>query len=136
MLAGNNLAPFLLMAVTLAAAAVGAWRLIERFRSNPEARETKRRLRINELGRLTDGYVTDVQEDLLFYTYALAGVEYTTSQDISRLGEQLKKSDSQPFIGPVTIKYLPRNPANSIVVCEQWSGFRQYRPLTITNKGA
>jgi hypothetical protein len=51
-------------------------------------------------------------------------VEYTASQDISKLRDRLPE-DPQTWIGPVTIKYLPRNPANSIVVCEDWSGFRQ-----------
>ena len=27
-------------------------------------------------------------------------------------------------VGPVSVKYDPRNPANSILVAEQWSGLR------------
>jgi hypothetical protein len=27
-------------------------------------------------------------------------------------------------LGPVSVKYDPRNPANSIVVSEEWSGLR------------
>ena len=32
--------------------------------------------------------------------------------------------DPDRLIGPVYMKYTPRNPANSIIVCEQWSGLR------------
>jgi hypothetical protein len=29
------------------------------------------------------------------------------------------------MIGPVSVKYDPRNPANSIVISEQWNGLRK-----------
>jgi hypothetical protein len=28
------------------------------------------------------------------------------------------------LIGPASLKYAPRNPANSILICERWSGLR------------
>src|SRR3974390_33760 len=42
--------------------------------------------------------------------------------DVSALKEVLPSALSA--IGPVSVKYEARNPANSIVVSEQWSGVR------------
>jgi hypothetical protein len=50
-------------------------------------------------------------------------VAYSTGQDISELRELLP-ADPERLIGPVTLKYSPKNPANSIVLCERWSGLR------------
>ena len=67
--------------------------------------------------------VTDVQDETLYFSYSVSGVVYNTSQDISTLRAQLP-AKIPLAVGPVTLKYLTRNPANSIVVCEQWSGLR------------
>jgi hypothetical protein len=50
-------------------------------------------------------------------------VEYTACQDLADL-QSLLPSDRWSAIGPASIKYDPRNPANSIVLCEEWSGLR------------
>jgi hypothetical protein len=38
-------------------------------------------------------------------------------------------ADASLIFGQVTLKYLPRDPGNSILVCESWSGLR-IRPKT------
>ena len=69
----------------------------------------------------------DVRDNALYYRYSIAGVEYAASQDISGLRELLPP-DPSVLIGPATLKYLPANPANSIVICEEWSGLRSRPP--------
>jgi hypothetical protein len=101
---------------------VGGWVLVQ-YRDSPEKREKRRRLNVSLHGRLADGMVTDLAEDLIYYSYAVAGVEYQASQDVSQLGGYLP-AERDRLIGPVTLKYAPRNPANSIVICEVWSGTR------------
>jgi len=105
---------------------LGLW-LLFRSRTTPAERERKRRLAVNGKGRVCDASVIDVRDDALYYRYSIAGVEYTASQDISGLRELLPP-DPSVLIGPATLKYLPRNPANSIVICEEWSGLRSRPP--------
>jgi hypothetical protein len=80
-----------------------------------------------------DATITDVQDDTLYFSYSVQGVAYNASQDVTAMRHLLPKDIAQT-IGPVWIKYLPRNPANSIVVSEQWSGLR-LRATTQANKG-
>ncbi len=113
--------------VALGAAAVvvgaaGVW-IVRRLRVSPGERERRRRRLINETGRLTDGVLTDVEGEVIYFSYTVGGVEYTASQDVSGLGD-LVPADRSVLVGPVMLKYLPRSPANSIVVCEAWSGLR------------
>lgn len=106
---------------------VTLWRRARR--KSPEERERLRRLAVHSRGRLTDGELIDGPPDsaeayLLYYTYRAAGIEYTAAQDVSSLlgflsGERCCPGD------PAVVKYDPRRPANSIVLCEQWSGLRQ-----------
>ncbi len=69
-----------------------------------------------------DAQLVEFHDGYLFYSYAVRGVEYTASQDISRLQERLPGDLSS--VGAVSVKYDARNPANSIVVAENWSGLR------------
>lgn len=104
--------------------AAGVW--IARKRSpTAEARERRRRLAVNLRGRIGDAFITDVNENTLFYTYAFRGVEYTTAQDISAIRD-IVPHDPSKLIGPATLKFLPGNPANSILVCEDWSGLVRF----------
>ncbi len=93
-------------------------------RGNPRERERKRRLAVNRYGRMGDGIITDCQEDALYYNYSIRGVEYATAQDVSTLREFLPE-DPALLIGQVTLKYSSNNPANSILLCEEWSGLRR-----------
>jgi hypothetical protein len=85
--------------------------------------ERKRRLAVNSQGRTGNATITEVRETIVCYSYSLGGVNYTASQDVSGLSGLLP-ADLSVLIGPASFKYLPRNPANSIVVCEEWSGLR------------
>lgn len=124
------MSPWLLpLAAGAAVLLLGALALIfYRARSAPSERERRRRSRIGVLGRIGDGMLTDIQGDLLHYSYSVHGVPYNTAQDISAL-RALVPADAALLIGPVSLKYLPRDPGNSIIVCETWSGLR-IRPKT------
>jgi hypothetical protein len=104
------------------AALLAMWRAV-RSRLSPEKREQRRRLDINLNGRLGDALLTECHEDTLYYTYDVRGVHYTASQDISALRDQLPDAPER-LGGMVNMKYAAQNPANSILVCEEWSGLR------------
>ena len=55
------------------------------------------------------------------------GHRYTTSQDASEFKDQLP-SETATLIGPTAMKYSSKNPANSILICEEWSGLRPAAP--------
>ena len=120
--------PWLIAAVGAgAAAALGGLAWVWRRRPTPEERERRRRLEVNARGRITDGVITEVYTlgaaRLLHYSYDLNGVSYSAAQDITDLVEHLRR-DPDRIAGPSSVKYLPGNPSNSIVVCERWSGLR------------
>jgi hypothetical protein len=93
-------------------------------RISPAEKERRRRLDVARQGRVAEGLVTDAGEGVLYYSYSARGVHYTTSQDISGLADRLPAKPAL-LIGPAAVKYLPQNPASSIVFSEEWSGFRQ-----------
>jgi len=111
-----------LVVVAAALIALGLF-ILFRIRRKPKDREMRRRLSVNLHGRLGDATITEVQDHTLFYSYSVRGVAYTASQDISQLLAQIP-SDPEKLIGPASLKYSPQNPANSIIVCEVWSGLR------------
>lgn len=94
-----------------------------RVHSTPEKREQKRRSQIHRRGRLGDAMITEATEDILYYTYSVHGVQYAASQDISALRTRLPAAPER-LIGLASLKYIPGNPANSILICEEWSGLR------------
>ena len=96
--------------------------ILFRIRRKPKDKEMRRRLSVNLHGRLGDATITEVQDNTIFYSYSVGGVTYTASQDISQLRAQIPNVEK--LIGPTSLKYSPRNPANSIIVCEEWSGLR------------
>jgi hypothetical protein len=96
---------------------------LQGLRRNPEKRERRRRLHVNGTGRLGDALITEVSEKLVYYTYSVHGVHYSASQDIAALRGKLPP-ELGPTVGLASIKYSERNPANSILVCEEWSGLR------------
>ena len=104
------------------AALLTMWRAV-RSRLSPERREQRRRLDLHVHGRLGDALLTECHEDTLYYTYDVRGVHYTASQDISALRDQLPDAPER-LGGMVNMKYAAQNPANSILVCEEWSGLR------------
>jgi hypothetical protein len=70
-----------------------------------------------------DATITEIRGELLFYSYDVRGVEYIASQDLSPLKEYVP-TDMSALVGTVSVRYDPKNPANSIVLAEQWSGLR------------
>ena len=108
-----------LLTVLLATLGYRAWR---DSRVTPEERERRRRDALAAHGKMADAVLVEIREDLLFYTYAVRGVEYTASQDVSALTERVPRDYSS--IASVAVKFDPRNPANSIVLAEGWSGLR------------
>jgi hypothetical protein len=117
---GAFLAALALTAVLLAAAWL--W-FLRRAKVGPEERERRRRLAVSSAGRMTDAVITDVDDDLISYAYTVRGVTYSASQDVATFRDRLPE-DRSALIGPVNLKYDPLNPANSIVICECWTGLR------------
>jgi hypothetical protein len=114
---------FVISAVSLAVLAVGVY-IVLRVRRKPKDKEKRRRLEVNLNGRLGDATILEITGDAIFYEYSVRGITYTASQDISKLGE-LIPGDPQRLIGrPASLKYSYHNPANSILLCEEWSGLR------------
>jgi hypothetical protein len=100
--------------------------VVLRLRRKPKDKEKLRRLDVNANGRLADATITDIGDDAIFYEYSVGGLTYTASQDISQLRE-LIPADSHRLIGrPASLKYSSQNPANSILLCEEWSGLRAW----------
>lgn len=95
-----------------------------RKRPSPEELERRRRNSIADIGKMGDGNITEVQEGMISYSYLVRGIEYFTNQDVSALATHLP-ADNWSMIGPVSVKYDPRNPANSIVISEHWNGLRK-----------
>jgi len=107
------------LVVLLAALGYRAW---QRSRVTTEERERRRRAWLVATGKISDAMLVEIRENLVFYSYAVRGVEYTASQDISRLVDKAAVDFSG--ISSLSVRYDPRNPANSIVVAEDWSGLR------------
>lgn len=116
-------AALLALAVVLAAwGALAGYRAWKRSRIRPEERERRRRSALVAHGKMSDAMLVEIRDDLLFYSYGVRGVEYTASQDVSMLKQYMPLDFST--IDAVSVKYDPKNPANSIVLAEQWSGLR------------
>jgi len=110
----------------LAASSTGVY-LYVRWRRKPKDKEKRRRMMVNQQGRLGDATITDLQDNTLYYSYSVRGVAYTASQDVTALRDKLPP-DPERLIGrAASLKYSPQNPANSILICEDWSGLRSSR---------
>jgi hypothetical protein len=92
-------------------------------RPSAAAREKKRRLSISAKGRMTDGVIEDFRDGVLYYSYSVRGVYYTATQNVDGLTEYVP-AEAAALAGPATVKYYPANPANSILISENWSGVR------------
>ena len=128
-----------------ATAAIGiagmwAWRAARRRkRKSPEEFERLRRLAVNACGRIGLGKIVELAEPVaggpagpvLLYDYEVAGVTYEAAQDVSALPEI---AAAAPFLPGQTasVKYDPKQPTNSILVCEAWCGV----PDLVPNRNA
>jgi hypothetical protein len=115
----------------------------------PQNIERKRRLHLNQIGRIAEGQIVELAEhppepqesskgvfgsrarplpdprprNLVSYSYAISGVTYHTAQDITGLEGQIR-FDRLVTGQPASIKYDPANPSDSILVADDWSGLR------------
>ena len=128
----NELRLYSLIAIASAGLLFGANAWVRSRRKTPDQKERERRMRISEMGRITDGTVIDVNEmqtngsgelQLLIYHYDVAGVSYEASQDVSSLRHMVDLHSCRAGL-MTSIKYDPGNPGNSIVISENWTGLR------------
>ena len=129
-----------LAASVLCAAGVAAY-FIFRRRPTPEEIERDRRAELVRSGRIIDGTILDVSdldggntssadEDappsevrFILYKYAIGGVEYECSQDVSTLRDYFSPEDLRLSF-PCSVRYDVHHPENSIIIAENWSGLR------------
>jgi hypothetical protein len=113
--------------------AFSAYFLLRGKPKSPEELERKRREWLDNVGRITDGTVIDVQElplenqrssTMLIFQYDVAGVSYEASQDVTYLRQWVNLHSCRLGL-PTSVKYDPQNPGNSLVVSERWIGLRQ-----------
>lgn len=96
---------------------MGFLNLFRRDKGDPEAARRELLLRT---GRIADGSILDVGTDdsgnvtLVFYTYDINGVEYESSQTLD--AGQLARRSEYYAGAPCTVRFDPRQPANSVVV--------------------
>jgi hypothetical protein len=115
---------------------------------DPYEAERKRRLHLNQIGRIAEGQVVELIEHppekegrkglfskssrpladlgprhLVSYSYAISGVTYHTAQDITGLEGQIR-FDRLVAGQPASVKYDTANPSDSIIVADDWSGLR------------
>ena len=118
------------VAFTLAAAAAIASYTLTRKKPSAEELERERRELLASTGRIVDGSITETHwagevagpiPHTLIYRYRASGVTYECAQDVSPLGEHVRNVRIDL---PVQVRIDPRNPGNSIVVAESWSGLR------------
>ena len=102
--------------------AIRGYRYWRDSRVTPTERERIRRDVLATHGKMADAVLVEIREEVLFYTYEVRGVEYTASQDVSALPELVPTDYSN--VTSVAVKFDPRNPANSIVLADAWSGLR------------
>ena len=98
------------------------YRAWKNSRISPQERERMRRAHLVATGKMGDATLVEIREQHLFYAYVVRGVEYTASQDVSLLLERVPPDLTE--VQTVAVRYDSRNPANSIVVAEHWSGLR------------
>lgn len=116
-----------IVAGTTATAAVLAgitYYLLMRRRPSAEEFERQRRARLAVHGRIVDGNLLDVvpsemEPRALRYCYEIAGVSYECVQDVSSLRDHVMAVRLE---FPVLVRYNRANPADSIVIAEDWNG--------------
>ncbi|HET9099200.1 MAG TPA: hypothetical protein VFN62_02335 [Acidobacteriaceae bacterium] len=128
----SNHAPALATTAASLAAVGGValwWALTHR--KSAEERERLRREHLVLHGRIIDGSVLDWSEqpnssDLgtLMYHYSIGGVGYECAQDLTFLKGTALVVDPNSLGRPASVRYDPKNPANSIIVAEGWTGLQ------------
>lgn len=103
-----------------------------RRRTTVQQREERRRIHLSLAGRIVDGTLIDIatveEEDgrhrSLLYRYRISGVTYECGQDVSLLSGYVPGLATEALLleRPVQVRYDRQNPANSIIVSENWNG--------------
>ena len=102
-------------------AAFAAYLLFGRKKKTPAEIERERRDWLNQIGRITDGTVIDVQEvvpngrpaaTMLIFQYDVGGVSYEASQDVNHLRQWINLHSCRLGL-PTSVRYDPQNPGNS-----------------------
>ncbi|HEY4356979.1 MAG TPA: DUF3592 domain-containing protein [Acidobacteriaceae bacterium] len=135
MLRGYDPRVLVSVVVVLAALPLIIWWIRLLRRPSAEEMERRRRERLGTMGRITDGHLLDARTldgeesisptpEVLLYSYRLAGVTYNCAQDVSLLPDRVR---GYRLDQPLQVRYDPRNPGNSIVVAENWSGLWERR---------
>jgi hypothetical protein len=132
----ERLIPALLGASGAVILAAGLLNRARRWRRRtPEEVERQRRLEVCRCGRITSGEIVDMIEPepshigprLILYRYEVTGAIYEAAQDVASLPEAAARA--RRMTGHVaSVKYDPKQPANSIVVSEEWSGLPDLAP--------
>jgi hypothetical protein len=89
--------------------------------ASPAELERRRRAMLDLVGKMGDGTITEVHGSLLSYTYQVRGIEYQATQDVEVLAIGLLP-EQWGTIDAIAVKFDARNPANSLIVSEKWSG--------------
>ena len=108
----------------------GIWWYVTSHQPTAEEIERRRRDELALGGRITDGVILDARTlgnedsvsltpEVLVYSYSLAGLTYQCAQDVSTLPNEVVGFRIDQ---PVQVRYDPRNPGNSIIVSETWTG--------------
>jgi hypothetical protein len=118
--AAARMAAIALGIILVALVALWGYRRWQRSRITPEERERQRRAWLVAMGKMGDAMLLEIHDSHLLYSYDVRGVEYTASQDVTCLPVPSDLSNAPAL----SVKYDPKNPANSIVVAEEWSGLR------------
>lgn len=114
---------------------VAIYLVIRLRRPSAEELERRRREHLALNGRITDGVILDARTlsgddsvsptpEVLLYSYRLHGVTYNCAQDVSHLPDRVLGFRIDQ---PVQLRYDPRNPGNSILISETWTGLWQNR---------
>jgi len=80
-----------LIASTGAAAGLAVWLFRALRRVTPAEKERRRRTAVNAEGRLGAALIIDVGDDIVAYSYMVAGVRYAATQDVSALRNCFRK---------------------------------------------
>jgi hypothetical protein len=91
---------------------------LELFRQKKED-EAARRARLLSTGRILEGNIVDAVSDAggstrIYYNYRAGGITYESSQTLND-DQQTRKASYAPG-GRITVRYNPRQAADSIVV--------------------
>src|SRR5579863_5794046 len=122
-----------ILAAALLGAIIATYLMFGRKKKSSAEIERERRDWLNQIGRITDGTVIDVQElvpnghpaaTMLIFQYDVGGVSYEASQDVTYLRQWVNLHSCRLGL-PTSVRYDPQNPGNSIVVSEKWMGLRQ-----------